>query len=366
LPAVAIRLASWLRHRPGRLAVRIIAVLGLLAMAAATEPALWAAHGRALQAVLLLCQAGFLARLLATPRGLADLACALAVPLAYLLGGRPPLVWLAAGVWALPLAAAPEGLKMLARVVALEARPIAAVATLFAALLLGAATAAFLLEHHAQPDEFGSLPAALWWAITTLTTTGYGDAVPHTPAGRLIAALVMIAGLSVFGLFTGILATGFAAESRRRDFLRSWDLVRRVPFLRALDSACIADVAAALRRIDIAADAVIFRRGRPGDCMYFIVDGEVEVGLQPARRLPAGSFFGELALLGDGTRSATVSTLRPTTLLVLDVADFRRLTARHPELAQAVQREAFHRAGDPAGYTPPADATSARELETEP
>jgi len=58
--------------------------------------------------------------------------------------------------------------------------------------------------------------------------------VPITPLGRLIAALVMICGLGVFGLWTGILATGFAAETRRDNFLKTWESVSKVPFFAAL------------------------------------------------------------------------------------------------------------------------------------
>ena len=149
-----------------------------------------------------------------------------------------------------------------------------------------------------QPERFGSLPLSLWWAVTTLTTTGYGDAVPQTFLGRLIAGIVMICGLGVFGLWTGILATGFAAEHRRRDFIRNWDLVTRVPFLRNLDPPAIIELTRMLRRLDLAERTIVVRRGRPGDCMYFIASGEVEVRVEPQPiRLSAGSFFGEFALL---------------------------------------------------------------------
>ena len=85
-----------------------------------------------------------------------------------------------------------------------------------------ASVAEYFLERDVQPATFGSVPAALWWAVATLTTTGYGDVVPITPLGRMVAALVMISGLGVFGLWTGILATGFAAETRRDNFLKTW------------------------------------------------------------------------------------------------------------------------------------------------
>jgi voltage-gated potassium channel len=204
--------------------------------------------------------------------------------------------------------------------------------------------ALYVLEHAGQPERFGSLPRSLWWAVTTLTTTGYGDAVPETSLGRLIAAFVMVCGLGVFGLWAGILATGFAAEHRRRDFVRNWDLVTSVPFLRNLDAPAIIELTRMLRRLDLPERNVVVRRGRTGDCMYFIASGEVEVRLEPQPiRLGAGSFFGEFALLEGGPRTATVVTTMPSTLLILEVSDFRAFTAHHPELATAVETEAARR-----------------------
>ena len=155
----------------------------------------------------------------------------------------------------------------------------------------------------------------------------------------------MICGLGVFGLLTGILATGFSAEHRRRDFIRTWDLVTRVPFFRNLDPPAIIELTRMLRRLDLAERTVVVRRGRPGDCMYFIASGEVEVKLEPRPiRLGPGSFFGEMALLERGPRMATVVTTLPSTLLILDVSDFHAFTALHPDLAQAVEAEATRRA----------------------
>jgi voltage-gated potassium channel len=79
--------------------------------------------------------------------------------------------------------------------------------------------------------------------------------------------------------------------------------------------------------------------------MYFIAAGEVEVQVEPQPvRLGAGAFFGEIALLEGGPRTATVVTTAPSTLLVLEVSDFRAITAMHPDLAQAVEKEAASRA----------------------
>jgi voltage-gated potassium channel len=294
--------------------------------------------------------------------GLIDLLAIVPVPLALLMGVPAATAWLIASLWLLKLAAFTPGLSLLQRVIALEAKPLASVLVIFLIVLLFAAIALYLLEGAAQPAHFGSLPLSLWWAVTTLTGTGYGDAIPHTTLGRLIAGGVMICGLGVFGLWTGILATGFAAEYRRRAFVRNWDLVTRVPFLRNLDPPAVIELTHMLRRIDLAERIVVVREGRPGDCMYFVASGEVEVMIEPQPvRLGPGSFFGEIALLQGGPRTATVVTTLPTTLLSLEVADFRAFTAHHPDLAREVAAEAARRASKAgagaADTLPPAGPT---------
>ena len=78
--------------------------------------------------------------------------------------------------------------------------------------------------------------------------------------------------------------------------------------------------------------------------MFFIASGQVEiVGTNPPVRLGDGAFFGELALLGGGVRTATVVATMPTTLLVLEVADYRIFAAQYPDLAKAVEEEGARR-----------------------
>jgi voltage-gated potassium channel len=236
------------------------------------------------------------------------------------------------------------GLRQLRRVLVQESRPLISVLVIFLMVVFLASVAEYLLERDVQPQTFGSVPAALWWAVVTLTTTGYGDVVPITLFGRIVAALVMISGLGVFGLWTGILATGFAAETRRDNFLRTWETVSKVPFFANLGPDAIADVTQMLRTIDLPPRTMIIRKDTSGDCMYFVAAGEVAVDL-PGRKvkLGEGAFFGEMALLGNTKRAASVTTTKVSRLLVLDLVDFRLLMARHPELAETIDAEAKRR-----------------------
>ncbi|MBV9234365.1 MAG: cyclic nucleotide-binding domain-containing protein [Xanthobacteraceae bacterium] len=271
-----------------------------------------------------------------------DILAVVPILAANLLGIPATTAWLLGAFWLLKLPAATSGFSLLGHVFLAEANSLTTVVKVFVFVLVMAAIAMYLVERDAQPAAFGTLVNSLYWAVTTLTTTGYGDIVPVTPLGRLIAGFVMISGLAVFGLWTGILATGFAAETRRRDFVRTWEFVAKVPFFKPLSPAAIIEIARMLRPIDVAERTVIVRKGRQGDCMYFIAEGLVEVagaGVQ----LGSGAFFGEMALLGDGTRTATVTAVVPSTLLVLDLTDYRIFAAHYPDLAHAVEEEAARR-----------------------
>lgn len=86
---------------------------------------------------------------------------------------------------------------------------------ILAVMLVLSSSGAYLVEHSTQPEKFGSIPAAMWWAVATLTTVGYGDVTPITPAGKLFGALVAIVGIGMAALPAGILASGMADRLRR-------------------------------------------------------------------------------------------------------------------------------------------------------
>ena len=82
--------------------------------------------------------------------------------------------------------------------------------------MLVASTGIYMFEKDAQPDKFGSIPEAMWWAIATLTTIGYGDVTPITGMGKFFGAIIAIIGIGVVALPSGILASGFTDQLKRR------------------------------------------------------------------------------------------------------------------------------------------------------
>jgi voltage-gated potassium channel len=213
---------------------------------------------------------------------------------------------------------------------------------LFASLL-------YAIEHNVQPDKFGTIPQAMWWAIVTLGTVGYGDVVPVTALGKLVSVFAIVGGLMMIALPVAIISTAFADEVKRRDFVVTWGMLARVPLFSHLTAAEIADIMRLLRAQTIESGEILVRRGDAASSMYFITAGEVEIELPSQRvRLSDGTFFGEIALLHRTKRSGTVTATRKTKLLALDAQDFHALIERVPDLAAHVHRTAKARLADTA------------------
>lgn len=71
-----------------------------------------------------------------------------------------------------------------------------------------------IVEHLVDPDNFDTIWLGMWWATQTVTTVGYGDAVPDQVAGQLIAVLLMIGGLSLFSVITGVITSAFVSRAQ--------------------------------------------------------------------------------------------------------------------------------------------------------
>ncbi len=326
---------------------RLLVVGGVAAVLVGTLPGLIALYDRLLTvaciAVALVFALLYALRLhAATDRtrfarslnAIVDLLAAAPVPLALVVGMPGANARLFGIFWALKLIRLNPAFALLWRVLRQERQPLMSVTMAFFVVVLFASTIAFVVERGAQPEAFGSVPAALWWAVTTITTTGYGDKIPASFVGRLLGGGVMVAGIGLFALWAGILASGFAAELRRQAFLESWDLVVRLPLFRNLGAPALSEVARLLQVQNFPAGTAVVRQGQPGDSMFFIAEGEVEVHAGAARiHLKPGQFFGEAALITGEPRNATVVAVAPTRVLRLDVIEFRELAARQPELA---------------------------------
>ncbi len=83
-------------------------------------------------------------------------------------------------------------------------------------LLIVSATVMYHVENPKQPEAFSSIPQAMWWSVSTLTTVGYGDVYPMTALGRFLTGLLSIMGIGLFALPAGILGSGFYEEVRTR------------------------------------------------------------------------------------------------------------------------------------------------------
>ena len=214
-----------------------------------------------------------------------------------------------------------------------QRRALGATLVIIAILLVFSSSIIYLLEKDAQPEAFGSIPEAMWWGLATLTTVGYGDIAPISAGGKVFGAFVMVLGIGMFALPAGILATAFSNEIRKREFVVTWNMVASVPFFSRLDAPGIAEIVDLLELSVLPAHATIIERGGKADAMYFISLGEVEVDLRPEpQRLGPGDFFGEIALLKETDRTATVTTITECEILVLGVDAFKRLLASNPEL----------------------------------
>jgi voltage-gated potassium channel len=236
-----------------------------------------------------------------------------------------------------------------------EVRSLLAAITVMLVLLVLTSTIIYMLENDAQPQLFSSIPASLWWSIVTIASVGYGDMTPVTAFGRIFAGFTMLLGIAMFAVPAGILATGFASEIRRRDFVVTWNTVAKVPLFASLDASGIAAIARLLKPEIAPAHYAIVRRGEPATAMYFIMSGEVEVDVDPHPvHLRSGQFFGEIALLKEGLRTATVTAATETQLLALDASDFRKLIDQYPDLRQKIARIAESRLGE---THPPAPAS---------
>lgn len=280
-----------------------------------------------------------------TPSALVDLVAVLPFWLAPLLPADLFLLRLLRLLRILKIVRLSPALATFQVVLHAQRRQLAAVGLLLAILLLLLAGAMHAIESPVQPEAFGSIPEALYWAVVTVATVGYGDVVPVTPLGRLVAGGAALLSLATIAFPTAILGAGFVREMQQQDFLARANMVARVPLFRHLPPAQLAEITALLHQRNLPPRYTVIRRGEHPEAMYFIDQGRVVMRAGERRVvLGPGSFFGELALLEGRPREATVVTLTACRLLELDASDFHRLIGGDPDLRRNLLAEARERA----------------------
>jgi voltage-gated potassium channel len=108
-----------------------------------------------------------------------------------------------------------SSLGLIACVVRSKMEELVLSSALMGLLLVVSSSVLYYCENAAQPESFSSIPATMWWAVSTLTTVGYGDMCPITPLGKFCASIIAILGVAMFALPTGILGAGFVEAIQR-------------------------------------------------------------------------------------------------------------------------------------------------------
>jgi voltage-gated potassium channel len=224
------------------------------------------------------------------------------------------------------------------RVLVNERRSLAGACFLMMAVLLVSSTVMYYLEHDAQPEKFSSIPAATYWAMTTLTTVGYGDLVPETPLGKLWAMLTMLMGVCTLALPVAIISTAFAQEAVRRDFVISWSMMSRIPLFVDLSTTEVNEIMPLLHALTFPPMTEVIPAGHAGDAMYFVAAGRVQAMYGARSKVYAkGDFFGSVALLNNDVSAGTYTTMGRCRLLKLHRTDLARLERVSPNVGRIIR-----------------------------
>ena len=213
-------------------------------------------------------------------------------------------------------------------------------------ILLVVSTFIYFLESSVQPEVFGSIPATMWWGIATLTTVGYGDVVPMTDLGKLLASFTMLVGIGMFALPAAILASAYYEEIQKKNFLVSFEAIASVPLFQSLPIGAVGKINEKLQVVLVSEHETIFSKGEEADSMFIIEYGKVKVDIDQPVFLVAGDFFGEMGLLGNLPRNATLIAADDTKLLELTKSDLAELSEEHPGLFKELELSVSNRTSD--------------------
>lgn len=273
-------------------------------------------------------------RYMFTPLALVDLVAILPFYIGVLLGLDLRALRVFRLVRILKLARYSVAMATLGRVLRNEIRALTAALIIMMGMIFIAATLLYYVERNVQPEAFQSIPHAMWWSIATLTTVGYGDVVPITGLGRILAAIIMLFGLGVYAIPIGIMASGFSDEIHRQSFIIRIEMLARVPLFKDLSASALNALSRLLHTQKYASGEFICVAGDKAINLTIIASGTAEA--QMADRsvtLHTGDYFGELALIKSGQHQITVTAGQNCRVLKLGSGEFTRLAEREPDIA---------------------------------
>ena len=229
------------------------------------------------------------------------------------------------------------GLYTLGRVIYAEHRALMAAFLVMVGLMFFAASLMYLVERNVQPDAFGSIPDALWWALATLTTVGYGDVVPVTPFGKLLGGFVMIFGLAFYAIPIGVIASGFSDEIHRREFSVPNAVIAKADLFRGMPTDVRTSVTPRLRNMMVAAGTVITHRRDENNGLYILVSGEASAFYhQRAIPMVSGDLLGEFGIVIEDGHQPSIVTRTRCSLLWLESADLHVLMSMWHEVTDRI------------------------------
>ena len=240
----------------------------------------------------------------------------------------------------LKLARYSQALQALLNVLFVERSALLASAILLLAITCLAGELMHLVEGAVQPKTLGTMPGAMYWALTTLTTVGYGDVTPQTALGKLIAATTMIAGLALFALPVGIIANGFVTGLSRRRFAVTLSILRKQPLLQGLDVDALTDIIEVATASIIREHAQLLVAGREATEFYLIVSGFARVEIRDEdSALGPGDMVGVEALRQPAQYGETVTAETEMRVLAFSGDELRRLCRKFPLMRERIAEE---------------------------
>lgn len=243
------------------------------------------------------------------------------------------------------------------RVLARERSALMGVVIVLLGMVIIAASLLYLVEGNLPGSQFATVPEAMWWAIATLTTVGYGDVTPITATGKVLAGIVMICGLGFFALPIGIIASGFMDEFRRQDFIVTWGMAARAAVFASLSPGEIAELLGVLKARTAPAGSLIANDGERPGALFMIGSGSVELRDVDRPELASvimdeGQYWGARSLK-TGVQGETAMAVSTCDLIVLDEEDFRLLSRTRPQLHSKLL-SSIEKAPDPFQNAAPA------------